>query len=760
MSLIGRNGLDIKVKSIYLLLISQKNRPMVSSLHYERDLNQSQLEAVYYSDSPLLVLAGAGSGKTRVITYKIVYLIRERGLSPYNILAVTFTNKASNEMKERVVSLLGQETEIWIKTFHSTAAAILRNKGNVFGIDPHFTIIDQQDQQSILRKIIKQLNLEPDVYKPGKYAYLIERAKDMLLDAEGAHLEGFSNDSAFFDIYWVYEKILKMENLLDFGDLILQLSRGLKSCPEALSELKKRFRYVLVDEFQDTNHAQYEILKLLTLPEGNICVVGDEDQSIYAFRGAKIENILSFSKDYNGVKIIKLEENYRSFQSILTASSHLISNNTGRFGKNLYTKKGEGEKIKFFRARSDRSEARFIAEEIHNLVFKNDYRYSDIAIFYRVNAQSRVFESVFSRVYIPFMVVGGPRFYEREEIKDILAYLRLAINPMDEISLSRIANKPPRGIGVKTVEKVVKSTIERGLSIFSFGENNSIPRSRISRVTDFIELCAELNRMVPVSDPPQLLKLLFDTSGYLEWLHREGEEERIKNLEELYNAVEEFSKEHPGSPISDFVEEVTLSQGGIEGDGQGDRVYLITLHNAKGLEFPVVFIAGMEDGVFPHYLSGDNVSDLQEERRLCYVGMTRAMERLYFSAAKVRKLYGRSIERGLSQFLMELPSELIDYSDEGDYFTPSLISGRRTSGLQGASLWGKSPRSRPREREVPDLEVDDRVIHEQYGRGKVVELEKGVASIHFEDGKRMKFLLKYTPLRKDQEVGTSESEGG
>ena len=345
------------------------------------------------------------------------------------------------------------------------------------------------------------------------------------------------------------------------------------------------------------------------------------------------------------------------------------------------------------------------------------------------------------------------KHHEREEIKDILAYLKLAINPMDEISFSRIANKPPRGIGIKTVEVVIRSTVERGNPIFSLGNKNSIPKSRLTRVTDFIELCAELNRMVALSDPMLLLKLLFDASGYLEWLRRAGEEERIHNLEELYNAVEEFSKEHPGAPISDFVEEVTLSQGGIEGDGQADRVYLITLHNAKGLEFPAVFIAGMEDGIFPHYLSGDSVSDLQEERRLCYVGMTRAMERLYLSAAKVRKLYGRSVERGLSKFLMELPSELVDHREEGDSITPTSM--RVDTGLRG-----RAPRPMPRERQVPDLEVEDRVIHEQYGRGIVVELEEGIASIQFDDGNRMKFLLKYTPLKKDMRVGTSEREGG
>jgi DNA helicase-2/ATP-dependent DNA helicase PcrA len=723
---------------------------MSTRAKYKQDLNHSQLEAVLYKDSPLLVLAGAGSGKTRVITYKIVYLIDEIGIDPHNILAVTFTNKASNEMKERVELLLGNVTDVWVKTFHSTAAAILRTMSDQFDVNPRFTIIDQQDQFSILRKIIKDLNLDPDTYKSSKYAYLIDRAKDGLLTSEESQLEHFSTDPVFYDIYRIYEEKLNNENLLDFGDLIFKLARGLDHNKRALDLLKKRFRYVLVDEFQDTNHAQYVLLKRLTLPEGNICVVGDEDQSIYGFRGARIENILSFSKDYTLTRIIKLEENYRSYQSILTASSHLISNNTGRFGKTLYTNKGRGEKIKFFRAWSDRSEALHIADEIKNLVYGSEYQYSDIAVFYRMNAQSRVFESIFSQMHIPFVVVGGPRFYEREEIKDIIAYIKLALNPMDEISLSRIANKPPRGIGTKTVEALIESTIEKGYPLFRLDEQNKIPRARIRLVKAFTGFCSELHEMALTTYPPQLLRLLFDKSGYLEWLKDENKEEKIKNLEELYNAVEEFSKENPSSPISDFIEEVSLNQVGGEEEYPAGRVYLITLHNAKGLEFPVVFIAGMEDGIFPHYLSGENSADLQEERRLCYVGMTRAMEKLYLSAAKVRKLYGKSVQRGLSKFALELPAELVDFDEERGTALDEVGGGIIFRKYQDRPFqFGKSEKKKIIEREIPDLEINDTVIHEQFGRGKVLEIERGIASIRFEDGKRMKFLLKYTPLKKE-----------
>jgi DNA helicase-2/ATP-dependent DNA helicase PcrA len=444
----------------------------------------------------------------------------------------------------------------------------------------------------------------------------------------------------------------------------------------------------------------------------------------------------------------------------LTASSRLISNNRGRIGKNLYTRKGKGGRIMFYRANSDRSEARFIAEEIQKLVYEDGFGYPDIAVFYRMNAQSRVFESVFSRMHIPFTVVGGPRFYEREEVKDILAYVKLAMNPMDEISFARIAAKPPRGIGELTVGAVIDSTVVRGKPVFELGGDSGIPALRLARVRELLDLVAELSGMVEHTPPQRLLKLLFDASGYTEWLQNRGEEERIRNLEELYNAVDEFSREHPGVPISVFVEEVSLNQGGVEtGAGHGG-VFLITLHNAKGLEFPVVFIAGMEEGIFPHYLSGDSVPDLQEERRLCYVGMTRAMERLYLTAAKVRKLYGRNIERGISKFLMEIPEELVDYREEsslltagwpaerGSSFSGPVASRRKAAGSAPGSAAGPGFK----ERVVPELKLNDRVRHEQYGSGRVVKIDDGIVSIHFDDGKKMMFLLKYTPLRKEAEA--------
>ncbi len=729
---------------------------MGSTIHYERYLNSSQLEAVFYNDSPLLVLAGAGSGKTRVITYKIAYLINEMDLNPQNILAVTFTNKASNEMKDRVNSLLRVNVDVWIKTFHSAAANILRIMGNHFSVKPHFTIIDQQDQISIVRKIIRDLNIDPETYQPGKYAFLIDRAKDKLFNAEEAELEAFSTDSVFYDIYKIYEKKLGNENLLDFGDLIFKLTRGLEQNEQGLNLLKNRFRYILVDEFQDTNHAQYTLLKKLTHPEGNICVVGDEDQSIYGFRGARIENILSFSKDYKNSRIVKLEENYRSYQTILTASSHLINKNSGRFGKKLYTKKGEGEKIRFCRAFSDRDEAIFIAEEIQNLKYHDGYEYSDMAVFYRMNAQSRAFEYVFSRLHIPYIIIGGLRFYEREEIKDILAYLKLAINPMDEISLRRIANKPPRGIGEKTVDALVRSTIEKGYPIYQSESEIHIAPSRIPLVKSFLDFYVELKDLVHNTYPPQLLRILFDKSGYIEWLKDENKEEKVRNVYELYNAVEEYSKENQSSSISEFIEEVSLNQGGYDNKYQNNRVFLITLHNAKGLEFPVVFIAGMEEGIFPHYLSGESPADIQEERRLLYVGMTRAMEKLYLTAAKVRKLYGKSVERGLSNFVFELPEELVVFNEEKGTNNNGLIEDN-TCGINARGFFqrrlGPQYLNADGEKKVkrePEIKVNNRVIHKHFGRGKVVEVENGVAVICFDDGKKMKFLLQYTPLEKEQ----------
>jgi DNA helicase-2/ATP-dependent DNA helicase PcrA len=731
---------------------------MAQQIPYESHLNAAQLDAVTYYGSPLLVLAGAGSGKTRVITYKIAYLINEMSIDPKNILAVTFTNKASEEMKERVDALLGEKVEVWIRTFHSTAARVLRIMGDAFGIQRRFTIIDQQDQKMILRKIMKEMNLDQDTYKPEKYAALIDRAKDRLLSAEEAESERFSTDPLFFDIYGEYERRLNHESLFDFGDLIFRLCRGLDSNGDALNLVKQRFRYILVDEFQDTNHAQYDLIKKLTFPDGNIYVVGDEDQSIYGFRGAVVENIMNFSKEYAHTKIIKLEENYRSFQTILSASSHLIDKNSGRFGKTLFTRKGEGEKIVFFHAASDRGEARFIADRILRLRYDEGYGFSDIAVFYRMNAQSRVFESVFSEMGIPYSIVGGFRFYEREEIKDILAYVRILVNPYDEVSLRRIANKPVRGIGEKTVDALVRCTIGCGRPFFHIECGLEVSPSRKKKVESFVGSMEKLRELVDSTYPSEFLRTLFETSGYLDYLKGTGNEEKMRNIDELYNAVEEFSKQNPSAPISEFVEEVSLNQNNSDEGFEQERTFLITLHNAKGLEFPVVFIAGMEEGIFPHYLAGEQVSELQEERRLCYVGMTRAMEKLYFTAARVRKLYGASVERGISKFLLELPQELIMFSEEkpeqpsiSGLTGPSFRRHRTSSGpgyLQGR----KTPERRSAHpAEISDLKTSSRVIHPQFGTGTVVEISGEVAVIQFDDGNKMMFMLNYTPLRKEEE---------
>jgi DNA helicase-2/ATP-dependent DNA helicase PcrA len=731
---------------------------MAQRIPYESHLNAAQLDAVTYYGSPLLVLAGAGSGKTRVITYKIAYLIHEMGIDPKNILAVTFTNKASEEMKQRVDALLGEKVEVWIRTFHSTAARVLRIMGDAFGIQNRFTIIDQQDQKMILKKIMKEMNLDQDINRPEKYAALIDRAKDMLFSAEEAESEKFSTDPLFFDIYREYERRLSRENLFDFGDLIFNFCRGLDSHKGALDILKQRFQYILVDEFQDTNHAQYELIKKLTFPDGNIYIVGDEDQSIYGFRGAVVENIMNFSKEYARTKIIKLEENYRSFQTILSASSYLINKNTGRFGKTLFTRKGRGEKIVFYHAASDRGEARFIADRILRLRYDEGYGFSDMAVFYRMNAQSRVFESVFSEMGIPYSIVGGFRFYEREEIKDILAYVRLLVNPYDEVSLRRIVNKPIRGIGEKTVDALIRSTIERGRPFFSIDSGLEVSAARRKNVQSFVEIMEKLREIVDSTYPPEFIRTLFEASGYLNYLKSTGNEERVRNIDELYNAVEEFSKQNPSAPISEFVEGVSLNQNNSDEGFERERAYLITLHNAKGLEFPVVFIAGMEEGIFPHYLAGEQASELQEERRLCYVGMTRAMEKLYLTAARVRKLYGTSVERGVSQFLFELPGELIEFSKEeaeqgfhSGVSDPSFRRYRFSSG-QGSLTQRKRPeRGSVSPAARADIKTSSRVVHPQFGTGTVVEINGEVAVIQFDDGNKMMFMLHYTPLKKVEE---------
>ena len=714
---------------------------MPQSIFYERDLNPAQLEAVYYTNSPLLVLAGAGSGKTRVITYKIAYLINECGYSPENMFAVTFTNKASIEMRERVNLLLGEKVDVWVKTFHSSAARLLRMWGRGLNVEPDFSIIDQQDQHALVRKIVTGMNIDTEIYRPEKYVYLINRAKDQLLSAEAAESENFSTDFYFNDVYKRYEEILAKEHVLDFGDLIFRLTRGFQENREVLDRVRERFRYVLVDEFQDTNHAQYVLVKQLTDSHGNVCAVGDDDQSIYGFRGARVENILNYAKEYRNCRIIKLEENYRSYQNILTASSKLIDNNSERLGKTLFTKKGEGEKLVFCRTDSDYDEARFIAGTVRDLVMGGEYEYRDIAVFYRMNAQSRVFESVFNQDRIPYTIVGGLRFFEREEIKDILAYVRLAINPMDEMALERIANRPPRGIGRKTVARLVESYLGSGHSILDVGEDLDIAASRKKLVLQFVAFIDELREMINGQDPPSLLRYLYEKTGYLDWLKRERRDEKVRNLEELYNAVDEFHRNNPSSPINDFVEEVSLNQGARDDEFKNNRVHLITLHNAKGLEFPVVFMAGMEEGIFPHYLSGEALQDQQEERRLCYVGMTRAMVRLYFTAARRRLLFGRTVERDVSTFLSEIPKELVVERSYG--FNATGYGSSYQTRFSPLTDRGKV---KVVERDISGIEVGTKVVHRDFGRGTVRSLENEIAEIGFDDGTIMKFMLKYTPL--------------
>jgi len=715
-------------------------------MEFREHLNPAQLEAVLHSETPLLVLAGAGSGKTRVITYKIAYLIHECGYSPEEIFAVTFTNKASNEMRERVNLLLGDRVDVWVRTFHSSAAKLLRVWGTSLGIDPGFSIIDQQDQRSLLKKIIRNMDIDSETYKPEKYIYLIGRAKDLLMDADEASSASFSSDLYFDDVYAQYQAILNRENLFDFSDLLFKLTRSLKRHEAVLERIRERFKYILVDEFQDTNHAQYVLIRQLSEGEGSICVVGDDDQSIYGFRGARIENIHNFIKEYKKCRVIKLEENYRSFQNILTASSQLINNNAKRLGKNLFTKKGDGEKLVFYRTSTDYEESRFISKIILDLVSNQGYRYSDCAVFYRMNAQSRAFESVFNQERIPYTIVGGLRFFEREEIKDILAYIRLAINPMDEIALKRIANRPPRGIGQKTVDAMVSSRIDSGNSILQENDDLPIASSRKKAVRAFTDLVTDLAERLTTQDPPSILRHVYTKSGYLEWLNRGQNEERVKNLEELYNAVFEFHQNSPESTIVDFVEEVSLNQGAREDEFKHNRVHLITLHNAKGLEFPIVFMAGMEEGVFPHYLSGERLEDLQEERRLCYVGMTRAMERLYLTAARSRLLWGRTVERDVSKFIREIPKDLLIEKDYG------VSASYGAAGRSGGSLprfpasSGKQKKSIV-ERDNSDITANSRVVHESFGRGTVRSLQDDIAEIEFDDGQVMKFMLKYTPIK-------------
>ena len=637
-------------------------------------LNDKQYEAVVNTEGPCLVIAGAGSGKTKVLTHKIAYLIEEKGVKPWNILAITFTNKAAKEMKERVEKLIGDATnDMWLGTFHAICVRILRKYIDRIGFDSSFVIFDTTDQKTLVKQCIKELDLDDKMFTDRGVLSEISNAKNDMLepDAYSARANGDFRKEKIAEIYQMYQNRLKKNNAIDFDDIINFTIKIFMETPEALMYYSEKFHYVLIDEYQDTNKAQFTLVTLLAGRNGNITVVGDNDQGIYSFRGADISNILNFERDFPGTRIIKLEQNYRCTGNILSAANNVIKNNETKYEKKLWTKNEDGVLPRLFIGDDEYGEARFIAEQVEHLKRQEYYHYSDFAVLYRMNSQSRAIEDILRREDIPYKIVGGLKFYERKEIKDIIAYLRLVQNQADDLSLQRIINEPKRGIGKTSLDQIEDIGAKAGISMFEvikradeFGLNRVFLASR-----EFIQTIEELSNKKENLSISELVKEILNKTGYTQVLKNENTveaESRLQNLDEFLTVAMEFEEEEAENSLEDFLEGITLSSDIDSIEDEDDSVTLMTLHSAKGLEFPVVFLVGMEEGIFPGYKSIGEQKELEEERRLCYVGITRAKTNLFLTCARQRTIFGSTSCNAISRFVKEIPQEYLDGFDEAE----------------------------------------------------------------------------------------------
>ncbi|WP_045877485.1 DNA helicase PcrA [Pseudofrankia sp. DC12] len=766
-------------------------------------LNPQQRAAVVHEGSPLLIVAGAGSGKTRVLAHRIAYLLAARQVHPGEILAITFTNKAANEMRERVGALVGGRVRaMWVSTFHSACVRILRNESKRLGFGSSFSIYDAADAQRLITLVCRDLDLDSKRHPARGLAAQISTLKNELVDHETAQAKASSHpERTVAEVYALYQRRLREANALDFDDLIMTTVNLLQAFPDVAEHYHRRFRHVLVDEYQDTNHAQYVLIRELVGGGGStagraddpglpgpaeLCVVGDADQSIYAFRGADIRNIVEFEEDFPSAKTVLLEQNYRSTQTILSAANAVIARNTQRKPKRLWSDAGDGEKIVGFVADNEHDEAAFVAEEVDRLSDENLARPADVAVFYRTNAQSRVFEEIFIRVGLPYKVVGGVRFYERKEIRDLLAYLRVLANPSDTVNLRRILNTPRRGIGDRA-EAMLAAFAERERIGFadSLARVDDVPglATRSAKaVREFATLLAEL-RETAAGDPVETIEAVLERTGYLAELVAEDTIEsqgRVENLQELVEVVREYTERFPEGTLAGFLEQVSLVADADQipsDDGSDGVVTLMTLHSAKGLEFPVVFLTGLEDGIFPHMRTLGDPTQMEEERRLAYVGVTRARQRLYLTRSVVRSAWGQPAYNPPSRFLTEIPEQLLDWrrlapaglgpSGSGGFgsggfgsggFGPSLGrgsgGGAGTSAAPSGSPFGQGrASSRPASRPIPALSVGDRVTHDVFGLGVVVATSgiagSSQAKVDFGEGTGTKdLLLRYAPVTK------------
>ncbi|MBO3747066.1 DNA helicase PcrA [Streptosporangiaceae bacterium NEAU-GS5] len=719
-------------------------------------LNPQQREAVVHEGGPLLIVAGAGSGKTRVLTQRIAYLLAERHVHPGEILAITFTNKAAKEMRERVERLVGGRSRaMWVMTFHSACVRILRKEAKRLGFTSSFSIYDQADSQRLMAMVCREMELDPKRYSPRSFSALVSNFKNELVDYETVGERAQSHlERTLAEAYRLYQQRLTEAGAMDFDDLIMLTVTLLQLFPDVAEHYRRRFRHVMVDEYQDTNHAQYMLIKELVgppeedgVPPAELVVVGDADQSIYAFRGATIRNILEFERDYPNAKTILLEQNYRSTQTILNAANAVIARNASRKPKNLWSDQGAGPKIVGYVADNEHDEAMFVAQEVDRLGDEEDITPGQVAVFYRTNAASRVFEEIFIRTGLPYKVVGGVRFYERKEVKDLLAYLKVLANPADTVSLRRVLNVPKRGIGERA-EAMVESFANRERISFWEGLRRVeeapglVPRS-LNAIRDFVALLDDLRaKELPLSD---LAEEILTGTGYraeLEASEDPQDESRLENLQELVSVAAEFEEANPDGTLVDFLEQVSLVADADqipEGEDHGGMVTLMTLHTAKGLEFPVVFLTALEDGVFPHMRSLGEPKELEEERRLAYVGITRAQQRLYLTRAAVRTSWGAPQFNPASRFLGEVPNDLVDWRSD-----PAKTA--RTAAVARPAMPRKT------ERVIPSLSPGDRVSHDAFGLGTVVAVdgvaEKTKVKIDFGSSGEKTLLLAYAPLEK------------
>jgi len=748
-------------------------------------LNENQKKAVLHTEGPLLIFAGAGSGKTRVITHRIAYLMEEMHVPPWSIFAVTFTNKAAEEMKNRVASMIGPAgRDVFIRTFHSASVYILRRFGTHIGIPGNFSIFDQSDQESVVKRILMEMHLDPKKIRPSAIVSKISEVKDRAELVDGTDPASLLPESYSYDlseIYRLYHEELKSQNALDFNDLLIKTVEVLRGSPSCLASLQSQWRYFMIDEYQDTNYSQYLISKYLSKGSRNICVVGDDDQSIYSWRGADIRNILNFESDYPDARVITLDRNYRSTEPILEAAQAVIRHNENRKDKDLKSEMGDGEPVTWCHSSNDYGEAEFTVNTIMSLKSREGFSNSDFAVFYRTNAQSRVIEDLLRRKSIPYRVVGGLRFYDRKEIRDIIAYLRFIVNPLDQVSLMRIINTPARGIGRATIDRIRSAAAEKSRSPWEVIQGSLLTGKVPKGLTLFRDVMTELMEALPgVPGSKKLSQFVMDiieSSGYRENLLDEKSAEstaRLENIDEFVNSVYDYESGQPDAAMQDFLQDISLftteESPDAGQDSGGNAVTLMTVHNAKGLEFPVVFITGLEEEIFPHRLSIDSDEGIEEERRLCYVGITRAKERVYLTNAELRRTFGTLNYREPSRFISEIPGHIMQvksYHSEGFSHNGNGVFRRRETGARKSAPSAPYPAPSPSPSPSPSpaplskpetgpggssaYSLHEQVLHPKYGVGRIIKIEGSgdnlKLTILFGSSSKT-FMEKYTPLEK------------